>query len=105
MSPAIVVHNERENDWVFFLYTYTDIKERYQKKKVHICLKVLSLNFLQVQDKAKLDSLIEEVRNTLPPPDAPIPPDPSTALESLGKVLKSVSFLTNHYKIYSIYDI
>ncbi|PVD23300.1 hypothetical protein C0Q70_16566 [Pomacea canaliculata] len=36
-----------------------------------------------VQDKAKLDSLIEEVRNTLPPPDAPIPPDPSTALESL----------------------
>lgn len=70
-----------------------------------MCLKVLSLNFLQVQDKAKLDSLIEEVRNTLPPPDAPIPPDPSTALESLGKVLKSVSFLTNHYKMYSIYDI
>ncbi|XP_076462011.1 uncharacterized protein LOC143294531 [Babylonia areolata] len=34
------------------------------------------------EDKVRLDRLIEELKTTAPPKDAPVPPDPSTSLES-----------------------
>lgn len=35
----------------------------------------------QIQDKEKFAELVEDVKNNPPPADAPVPPDPSTAVE------------------------